>query len=87
MMSRFAAAIASAAVIGVLGSGALLAQANPAQPDPAAFLAGVMKNPNLGNKGTGELYCWHASADTETFLNAYLAYQDVQVARRRHQGL
>ncbi len=78
MKSRFAAAIASAAVIGVLGSGALLAQANPARPDPAAFLAEVMKNPNLRNKGTGELYCWHASAETETFLNAYLAYQDAR---------
>jgi hypothetical protein len=76
-MRTCAIVLAAAALLGVFAAVAP-AQEKPASPDPAAFVDGVLANPNLGNKGTGEWYCWHASAETESFLNAYLAYQDTR---------
>ena len=60
----------------VMFSLAPTAQAAGDEPDPVTFRENLMKNGNLRTQGTGEGFAWHAAGSTDTFLEAYLVYQD-----------
>lgn len=45
------------------------------EPDPAAYRADVMRNPNL-ETNSGEAFCWHAAYGASNFLAAYEAYKE-----------
>ena len=66
----------AAVVMLAIGAATAAAQEKANEPDPAAFLKGVLANGRLRTEGTGEGFCWHASANTETFLDAYQVYHD-----------
>ncbi len=70
------ATVLAVAILLVSSAAGLVRAADAALPDPAAFLADLIQNGNLRTTGTGELFCWHASGQAETFLSAYEAYQD-----------
>jgi hypothetical protein len=52
----------------------LRAETPVTEPDPEAYLRGVMANGRLRTTGTGEGFCWHAAAAASDFLDAYEAF-------------
>ncbi len=67
---RVTIAAACAATLGIHSRAA--AQA----PDPEATLRAALANPRLRNSGSGEGFAWHASSQSEIYLDAYEVYGD-----------